>query len=334
MGLEFQRFQTHLRLQKPEDSLGVCFRIFDGVSTIEQRHFLQEHGRVLGFLGDLKIALGIDRWSTLEEIQNHWVTGVDFENLHRSHGKVALAVAGGLGAHDAFHVGRMSEFRARDNGGTRHVSIRDGNSHDGRPVQIFEPLGQRLEFFLVKFPASCGQILVVLAVFQFDAVLRNVFEPLAVKASNLLNHVFVHRIHEIQDLNALFGKLFEELGSFHGIDAITSHKVNFLLPVLHVFDVSFKALQFTVRFAGFETQQLEEFVSIRFVVDDTHLELDTKLSIPFIVFVAFGCRFLLRRFVILALCCLGVGFFLEILEHFQCLSDYLLFDNLDNLGFL
>mmetsp|Transcript_8083 Transcript_8083/g.19865 ORF Transcript_8083/g.19865 Transcript_8083/m.19865 type:complete len:272 (-) Transcript_8083:847-1662(-) len=271
----------------------MCFRVFDRISTIEQGHFLQEHGRVLGFLGDLEFAFGIGGWSTLEEIQNHWVARVDFENLHGSHGQIILAMTGGLGAHDAFHVGRMPKFRARNNGGTRHVSIRDGHSHDGRPVQILEPLGQRLEFFLVKFPASCGQILVVLAVFQFDAVLRNVLESLAVKASNLLGHVFVNGIHEIQDLDALFGKLFEELGSFHGIDAITRHKVNFLLPVLHVFDIFFQALQFTVRFASLVTQQLEEFVSIRFVVDDTHLELDTKLSIPFIVFVAFGCGFLL-----------------------------------------
>mmetsp|Transcript_6030 Transcript_6030/g.17153 ORF Transcript_6030/g.17153 Transcript_6030/m.17153 type:complete len:404 (-) Transcript_6030:1282-2493(-) len=338
MGLKFQGFQFKLRLQESENSPRVSLRVFDGISTVQESHFLQEHCSVLRFFRDLKLLIGVLWRGAFKELDDHRVTRVNFEDLHGTHSKLGLPMAISLSTHDSFHICGVTVFGTGDDGWSRHFSVRNLHIHDRCSVQTLQPCSERLKFLLVEFLATCGQVFVLFTILQLDVVCSNVFEVFAIEATSVIHHVFVNRIHKEKNFYSFFVERLEELRLLHIFNAVTCNVVDFFLPIFHVLNIFVQRSNFSVGCRTLVKQQLHKFTSVRFVFDDTHLNLRSKLKVPFCVFVSDWCLGFLVFLAFVRFCSdsssLVFGFLFEILQHFECLSDHLFLNNLDNPRFL
>jgi hypothetical protein len=80
------------------------------------------------------------------------------------------------------HVGRLAVLGTAVNGWPLAEALGNHDTRDGGSVKLLQPLGQRLEFVLVKrFATTSGQIFVVF-VTEFDGFAGNNKEFLALKS--------------------------------------------------------------------------------------------------------------------------------------------------------
>mmetsp|Transcript_32376 Transcript_32376/g.66173 ORF Transcript_32376/g.66173 Transcript_32376/m.66173 type:complete len:304 (+) Transcript_32376:179-1090(+) len=225
---------SHDHLHHLHHPLRVLLRVRDRKSSVEQGHVVQQPGGVDGLFLSRKGVVLLVRTS-LQELLDEGVAGVDLQDPHGAHHHVVLAVLERLGAHDSLHVGGVAVFAAADDGGGLAQSLGNGNAHDLGSVQLVQPLGQGLELLLVGLFAPLHHVLVL--ILEFDALLTDGDKLLAVEFPEGVGHVLVDRVGEVQDLHVLLEELVHEMAGFHVLNLRAGEDVDVVLPFLHPLNV-------------------------------------------------------------------------------------------------
>lgn len=172
--------------------------------------------------------------------------------------------------------------------------------------------------------------------------------------SQVLDHVLVNGVSEVQYLNILLVELIHEVRGLHLLFGLSREVVNLILPVLHSANVLLKAHKviLAIGLAGMVSKELRELATVGIVLNDAHLEAGSKLLVPLNVLVGFIVILVvillldlnhiaisvdlsfLGFTIVLAALALLLTVQGKLADHLYHLSHKLLLDDLDNLRLL
>ena len=146
---------------------------------------------------------------------------------------------------------------------------------------VLHELAEGLEACLLLF--LC--LLLILSIAEVEALLGARDELLAVVLLELLDHVLIDGVDEVQYLVASLFEAFEEGRGGNGCLRLASDVVDALLALLHASDVLLKRDQFVAGLGGVEAEEISNLVTVGGVLVDTKFEVLGELFVELLVVV-------------------------------------------------
>ena len=220
--------------------------------------------------GDDVFLVGVD---ALEQLLDDGVARVDLEGLLLVGVEVLGGVLGlgvGLALHDALHVAGPAVGGGDEGAGGGGEALGDGGLLDVvLEGVLLEPGGEGLELLLQRLVVLLG----LLAVVHLDALLGDVLELLPVELGQGLDAVLVHRLRQVQDLEALLLQALHERRRLHLLHGRARDEVDGLLLVLHPLHVLGQRRLLVRVVGGLEAQELGEASAVGAVFHDAEFDV-------------------------------------------------------------
>ena len=182
------------------DARGEAVGLFQGEARGEEGGFEEEVNQVLDGLVSL---VGFD---LLSQLNDDGVLGVDFESLLGGHVGGHRVVAEGLSLHDSLHVGGPSVLSSDEAAGRLDDALRGDDLLDLVSKDILDDLAE----VLVGGLEFLSGLLLFLSLFELESFLGDVDELLSVVFLELLGHVLVDGVGQVENFESSLLEGLEE----------------------------------------------------------------------------------------------------------------------------
>jgi hypothetical protein len=226
--------------------------------------------------------------SLVSKFLNDLVLGVDFHGLLGEHVAGHGVVTEGLGLHDTLHVGGPAVLGGNENAGGLIDTGGNNNLLDLVAKDILHKLAKGFEAGLLFLLL----LLLILSVVEVKTFLGAGNKLLTVVLFELLDHVLIDGVNQVEHFESALSETFEEGRSGNGGLRLTSDVVNTGLAVLHAGNVVLEGDLVLARLAGGETEKVSDLGAVSGIFVDAELEvlgvLFIELLVIFLVFHELG----------------------------------------------